>query len=320
MERLAMDVAGPYPITSQGTNTASWWGAISQNGLSASPFRTRRPRQSLGSWYTRSWHDMEHSKSYIAISDGFIERSFRTLDRCLKAACWETKQEWDELVPLILMSYRATPQASTGVTPNMMMLGRQTQLLVQAMYRAPMGADKEEKTVSEYMAALQEGLRASYRHAREGLQRAALHQKHDYDGKVQRREYKAGELVWIHDITLGRNRGTKLQFSWFGTVLITKVLDRGRIVVHRKQDKQLTVVHVDCLEGYRGAAVDDGGAAWMCSCLKESKLRERPGTSREEGTLPRRDRPVLRPRLNWEGGAAWNDQNWYHAGSSELGP
>ena len=29
-----------------------------------------------------------------------------------------------ELVPLILMSYRATPQASTGVTPNMMMLGR----------------------------------------------------------------------------------------------------------------------------------------------------------------------------------------------------
>ena len=37
------------------------------------------------------------------------------------------------------------------------------------------------------------------------------------------------------------------------------------------------------------------------------------------GTLPRGDKPVLRPRLNWEGGAAWNDQNWYHAGSSELG-
>ena len=41
-----------------------------------------------------------------------------------------------------------------------------------------------------------------------------------------------------------------------------------------------------------------GRAAWMCSCLKESRLRERPGTSGEEGTLP---------RLNWEGGAAWND-------------
>ena len=50
---------------------------------------------------------------YNPRSDGFIERSFRTLGRCLKAACRETKQEWDELVPLILMSYRATPQAST---------------------------------------------------------------------------------------------------------------------------------------------------------------------------------------------------------------
>ena len=32
------------------------------------------------------------------------------------------------------------------------------------------------------------------------LQTAALHQKHDYDGKVQRQEYQAGELVLIQDI------------------------------------------------------------------------------------------------------------------------
>ena len=87
-------------------------------------------------------------------------------------------------MPLILMSYRATPQASTGVTPNMMMLGQQTGLPVQAMYRTPLGPDEEEKTVSEYVSALQEGLRAVYQHAWEGLQRAALHQKDDYDGKV----------------------------------------------------------------------------------------------------------------------------------------
>ena len=38
----------------------------------------------------------------------------------------------------------------------------------------------------------------------------------------QGREYQAGELVWIHDITLERTRGTKLQFPWFGPALITK--------------------------------------------------------------------------------------------------
>ena len=108
--------------------------------------------------------------------------------------------------------------------------------------------------MSEYVAALQGGLRVAYRHARKGLQRAVLHQKHDYDGKVQSREFQAGELVWIHNIKLERTRATKLQFPWFGPVLITKVLDRGWVVV-----LQLTVVHVDRLEAYRRAAVP----AWM---------------------------------------------------------
>ena len=110
--------------------------------------------------------------------------------------CQLFQEEIPFLGHIVSMSYRATPQASTGVTPNMMMLGRQTRLRVQAMYGAPLGLEEEESMVREYVTALQGGLPAVYRHARAGLQRAALHQKHDYDGKVQRREYRAGELVW----------------------------------------------------------------------------------------------------------------------------
>ena len=92
------------------------------------------------------------------------------MGRCLKAACRETKQELDELVPLILMSYRATPQASEGVTLNMMMFGQQTRLPVQAMYGTPLGPNEEERTVSEYITELQEGLGAAVQYAHEGLQ------------------------------------------------------------------------------------------------------------------------------------------------------
>ena len=53
--------------------------------------------------------------------------------------------------------------------------------------------------------------------------------------------------------------GTNLQFPWYGPVLITKVLNRGRVVVRREQDKPLTVIHVDHLEAYRGRALP----AWM---------------------------------------------------------
>ena len=138
---------------------------------------------------------------YHPRSNGFIERIFRTLGRCLKAACRETRREWDELVPLLLISYWATPQASTGVTPNMMMLGWQTRLLLQAIYSAPLEPEGQDQTVSEYVMALQEGLRAAYLNATVGLQRAAMHQQHDYDGKFQ--------LVWIHGAMLGRDRGNE---------------------------------------------------------------------------------------------------------------
>ena len=295
MERLAMDVAGPYPVTSAGNQYCLMVGCYFSKWLECFPIPDQKAttvaRKLVFEIVARygAFRELHSDQGtnfgskvvlevcrlfgihrtrttpYHPRSDGFIERSFRTLGRCLKAACRETKQEWDELVPLILMSYRATPQASTGVTPNMMMLGRQTRLPVQAMYGAPLGPEEEASTVSEYVAALQGGLRAAYRHARAGLQRAALHQKHDYDSKVQRREYQAGELVWIHDITLERTRGTKLQFPWFGPALITKVLDRGRVVVRRKRDKPLAVMHVDRLETYRGTAVP----AWMTTEQRE---------------------------------------------------
>ena len=91
---------------------------------------------------------------------------------------------------------------------------------------------QEERTVSEYVAALQDGLKAAYRHARVGLQQPAMHC--NYNGKVQRLEYQARDLVWLHDVTLGRDQGTKLQIPWYGPPLITKVLNRGLVVVHQK--------------------------------------------------------------------------------------
>ena len=123
---LCTSGTGAYRVTSKGAG-------IRMN--------TAPPTRVQYSWFVRA--QGYNNTPYHPRSDGFIERSFRTLGRCLKAACRETKQEWDELVPLILISYRATPQASTGVTPNMMMLGRQTRLPVQAMYGAPLGPEEE---------------------------------------------------------------------------------------------------------------------------------------------------------------------------------
>ena len=177
-----MDVAGPYPVTSAGNQYCLMVGCYFSKWLECFPIPDQKAttvaRKLVFEIVARygAFRELHSDQGtnfgskvvlevcrlfgihktrttpYHPRSDGFIERSFRTLGRCLKAACRETKQEWDELVPLILMSYRATPQASTGVTPNMMMLGRQTRLPVQAMYGAPLGPEEEASTVSEYVA------------------------------------------------------------------------------------------------------------------------------------------------------------------------
>ena len=96
------------------------------------------------------------------------------------------------------------------------------------------GAGGERNHGERVRGPLQGGLRTAYRHAREGLQREALHQKHDYDGNVQRREYQAGELVMDSRHNVGTNTWNEVAVPWFGPALITKVLDRGRVVVRRK--------------------------------------------------------------------------------------
>ena len=81
---------GHIPSLRRGTNTASWWGAISRNGLSASPSRIRRPRRSLGAELHRDQGTNLGSKVVLEVcrlfgihktrttpyhprSDGFIE-------------------------------------------------------------------------------------------------------------------------------------------------------------------------------------------------------------------------------------------------------
>ena len=45
---------------------------------------------------------------------------------------------WDEQLPFLSMAYRATPQSSTGLSPNYMMFGRETSMPVDIMVGPPL--------------------------------------------------------------------------------------------------------------------------------------------------------------------------------------
>ena len=123
MERLAMDVAGPYPVTSAGNQYCLMVGCYFSKWLECFPIPDQKAttvaRKLVFEIVARygAFRELHSDQGtnfgskvvlevcrlfgihktrttpYHPRSDGFIERSFRTLGRCLKAACRETKQE-----------------------------------------------------------------------------------------------------------------------------------------------------------------------------------------------------------------------------------
>ena len=69
-------------------------------------------------------------------SDGQSERSIKTLVKMI-ATTTKEQTEWDMCLPYITMAYRATPQASTGMTPNLLMYSRETTVPMDVMIGLP---------------------------------------------------------------------------------------------------------------------------------------------------------------------------------------
>lgn len=58
-------------------------------------------------------------------SDGLVERFNRTLGQQLAILPSSHQRDWDDHLPLVLMSCRSAVQESTSCTPALLMLGRE---------------------------------------------------------------------------------------------------------------------------------------------------------------------------------------------------
>ncbi|KAF0026162.1 hypothetical protein F2P81_020899 [Scophthalmus maximus] len=58
-------------------------------------------------------------------SDGQVERFNATLQKMLAIIAERCHWDWDLMIPYGVMAYRATKHSSTGLTPNMMLFGRE---------------------------------------------------------------------------------------------------------------------------------------------------------------------------------------------------
>ena len=184
---------------------------------------------------------------YHPQADGMVERFNRTLEAMLSTVVEEDQSDWDEQIPFVLAAYRASSHASTGFSPNFLMMGREVTLPVKVMYgRTPGLTEENQRGEAAYAADVRERLREAHRVAYERMGRMAERQKRYRDDGVAHITYPVGSLVWMFHPMPRQGLTPKLRNFWTGPWEVEEQLSD---VVYRIRDgRKRRVVHADLLK------------------------------------------------------------------------
>ncbi|VDI59554.1 Hypothetical predicted protein [Mytilus galloprovincialis] len=285
MERVALDIFGPLPLTKKNNTNilvisdlfTKWTEAIALPNQESSTICTafidhfvtkfgaplqlhsdqgrnfqadifQRMCNLLGIHKTRT-------TSFRPQSNGGVERFNRTLASMLSMYCKQKQDQWDQYLQQVMMAYRSSVHASTSKTPNSMLFGREVTLPLQAVIPQPDTEIQENRSPDDYVAHLQNKLKENHAFARKALKKVSIYQKKRYDLNAKKRIFKRGEAVWIYDPIRKKGVCSKLTPKWKGPFIIEKRIDDVTYRVKRSLRQPSTVYHVDRLALYQGRNV-----------------------------------------------------------------
>jgi hypothetical protein len=120
-----------------------------------------------------------------------VERYVKTIEEHLRKVVSTHQWDWDEMLPIFLLAYRASTHETSGVTPGSMVFRRKLHVPCDLMFGAP--PDKEQST-TDYKASLV-GLHNIHHFAHQHLKVASDRMKARYDQLANLAGYQEGDRV-----------------------------------------------------------------------------------------------------------------------------
>jgi hypothetical protein len=157
----------------------------------------------------------------------------------------DNREDWDLALPYVMMAYRSTPNESTGITPNMMMLGRELTLPLDLQYPPPECPNLEYKCSTTYVEWVRSIQREAHELARTYLDNAAVRQRRYYDLGSRSYDIEVGNWVYLKDHA---NKKTKLAPRWKGPYLVVSKKSPVTYGIQKDADDPVAVHHVDALK------------------------------------------------------------------------
>ena len=106
----------------------------------------------------------------------------RTLTTMLSAVLNDNHTDWDDRLPYVMRAYRSAEHETTGLTPNMLMLGREATTPLDIAYEMPPAI--KPVPMNEWVWQLRERLESAHTYVRRHTGASIRKQKSYHDMKL----------------------------------------------------------------------------------------------------------------------------------------
>ncbi|KAJ8337204.1 hypothetical protein SKAU_G00384240 [Synaphobranchus kaupii] len=322
MERVGVDVLGPFPVTDSGNRYilvamdyfTKWPEAFAIPDQSAATTAERLVEEMFTRFGAPAELHSDQGRNFESQlmaevckrlgvtktrttplhpqSDGLVERFNRTLATQLAILASQHQRDWDRHLPLVLWAYRSAVQESSQLTPAALMFGRELRTPVDLVFGAPPEPEEPSRTREEYYHRLRNRLLVAHDFARKAQASAGVKQKRWYDTRCRGRAFAAGEQVWIYCPERKKGLSPKLRASWRGPGEIVERLSEVVYRIRMPGRGRLVVLHQDRLAPYRPLATPDAAEPEVSS---DTVLPSEPEPSDTPPSATRRPKRHRRP-------------------------
>ena len=181
---------------------------------------------------------------YHPRSDGLVERFNRTLLAMLAMFVSQEHDNWDDLLPFMMLAYNTTVHTSTGYTPYRLVFGDECNLPGNLVHRE-LRADPPPGDPGTYASWVQQALYESYDEVRAQQQRATHRQKRKYDSEAVARAFPINCWTLRYYPPARKN---KLCSPWIGPYKVVRAPMEWVVGIQLNADARIIYVHMDDLK------------------------------------------------------------------------
>ena len=132
----------------------------------------------------------------------------------------KNREDWDDLLPAVMMAYRSSVHESTGFSPYRLMFGEECTLPMD------IGLPKQQSDLPDYIANpyaiwVRNALEVAYDQVRQHSGQAVQRQKRLYDRRAVKRRFAVGDWVMRYYTPAKK---CKLDSAWIGPYLIVSLI------------------------------------------------------------------------------------------------